>query len=436
MLWQIMLINMKKVIVQILLAGAVCLPLSGADWPQYRGPNHDGTSPEKFPTQWPAGGLRQIWKTPLHNGFSSFTVGDGKAYTLVTRESDDGNQETCLALDAATGKELWAAPMGVGSSKYDGGGDSGAPGNDKGDGPRTTPSYDEGKVYVCSSRLTLKCFNAADGKLIWTCDLMKEHGGRNIMWESAASPLVDGNLVFVAGGGPGESLLAFDKKDGHVVWKAEDEKMTQATPIATTILGERQVIFFTSKGLVSVAPKTGAVLWRYALPVTGAAGCSPVVSGDIVYASLSYGVGSGAVKIAKPDGTWTATEIWRVHSNDESSHWSTPVVLNGCLYGIFGQAKFATAPLECVDLNTGEVKWRKAGFGPGGVNLVDGKLLVLSNVGNLVLAKATPDAYTELARSHVLNGKCWNSVAISNGHIYARSTKEGVDLDFSSNPVN
>ncbi len=361
-----MLINMKKVIVPILLAGAVCLPLSGADWPQYRGPNHDGTSPEKLPTQWPAGGLRQIWKTPLHNGFSSFTLGDGKAYTLVTRESDDGNQETCLALDAATGKELWAAPMGVGSSKYDGGGDSGAPGNDKGDGPRSTPSYDDGKVYVYSSRLVLKCFNAADGKTVWSCDLMKEHGGRNIMWESAASPLIDGDLVFVAGGGPGESLLAFDKKDGHVVWKAEDDKMTQATPIATTIMGERQVIFFTAKGLVSVAPKTGAVLWRYALPVTGAAGCSPVVSGDIVYASLSYGVGSGAVKIAKPDGTWTATEIWRVHSNDESSHWSTPVVLNGCLYGIFGQAKFATAPLECVDLNTGEVKWRKAGFGPAG----------------------------------------------------------------------
>ena len=112
---------------------------------------------------------------------------------------------------------------------------------------------------------------------------MKQHTGRNIHWESAASPLIDGDLVFVAGGGPGESLLAFDKKDGHVVWKGQDETMTQATPVAATILGERQVIFFTSKGLVSVAPKTGTVLWRYTLPDNGAAGCSPVVSGDIVY---------------------------------------------------------------------------------------------------------------------------------------------------------
>jgi outer membrane protein assembly factor BamB len=431
-----MLITMKKTIVPVLLAGAVCLPLAGADWPQYRGPNHDAASPEKIPAAWPAGGLHQIWKTPLNCGFSSFVLGDGKAYTLVTRATEEGNQETCLALDAATGKELWAAPMGRGSSKYDGGGDSGAPGNDKGDGPRSTPAFDDGKVYVLSSILVLNCINAADGKPLWSCDLMKEHAGRNIHWENAASPLIDGDLVFVAGGGPGESLLAFDKKDGHVVWKAEDANMTQSTPVATTILGEHQVIFFTSKGLVSVVPKTGAVLWRFAYPASGAAGCSPVVAGDVVYVSLAYNVGSAAVKITKAGGAWTATEIWRVHGNDEANHWSTPVAVNGYIYGIFGQAKFATAPLECVDLATGQVKWQKSGFGPGGVNLVDGKLLVLSDAGDLVLVKAAPDAYSEMARAHVLSGKCWNSVAISNGRIFARSTKEGAALDFSSNPIN
>jgi len=431
-----MLINMKKVIVQILLAGAVCLPLSGADWPQYRGPNHDGTSAEKFPAQWPAGGLRQIWKTPLHNGFSAFTVGDGKAYTLVTRESDDGNQETCLALDAATGKELWAAPMGVGSSIYDGGGDSGAPANSGGDGARSTPAYDDGRVYAYSSRLVLKCLNAADGKQIWSCDLMKEHAGKKIQWESAASPLIDGDLVFVECGGPGQALLAFDKKDGHVVWQGQDDGLTQSTPVAATILGERQVIFFTGSGLVSVAPKTGAVLWRYPFSANGVAAASPVVAGDIVYLSKAYNAGSAACKIAKADGVFTATQIWKVPGNDQANHWSTPVAFNGYLYGLFGQAKHATAPLKCVDIATGTVKWSKAGFGMGGVTLVDGKLLVLSDAGDLVLAKAAPEAYTEMARAHVLDGKCWNSVAISNGHIYARSTKEGVNLDFSSNPVN
>ena len=426
---------MKTSFLPILLAGAVGLSLHGADWPQYRGPNHDGTSPERVPLKWPDSGLRQIWKTPLRNGFSSITLGDGKAFTLVTRDFDGGDQETCLALDANTGKELWAVGLGVGSSHYDGGGDQGVKGNDGGDGARSTPTFDDGKVYCYSSQMTLRCLNAGDGKEVWSCDIKKEHAGRNIQWESAASPLVEGDLVYVAGGGLGEGLLAFDKKDGHVVWKGQDDKMTQATPVAATILGKRQIIFFTSKGLVSVEPKTGDVLWRYAFPATGAAGSSPVVSGDVVYVSKSYGVGSGACKIAAaPSGgdvttPFVATEIWRVHNNAETSHWSTPVVSGGFLYGIFGQALHGSAPLQCVDLATGEIKWSKPGFGPGGVNLVGGNLLILSDAGDLVLAKAAPDAYTELDRSHILTGKCWNSMAISNGRIYARSTKEGVSLD-------
>jgi outer membrane protein assembly factor BamB len=153
----------------------------------------------------------------------------------------------------------------------------------------------------------------------------------------------------------------------------------------------------------------------------------------MVYFSKAYGLGSAACKIAKADGAWTATQLWKVAGNDEANHWSTPVIFNGYVYGIFGQAKFAAAPLECVDLATGAVKWTKAGFGPGGVTLVDGNLLVLSDTGDLVLAKASPDGFTELSRSHVLSGKCWNSVAVSNGRVYARSTKEGVGLDLSAN---
>jgi outer membrane protein assembly factor BamB len=423
----------KHCIIPALLAGAICLPSTGADWPQYRGPNHDGASAEKIPAKWPATGLKQVWKTPLKNGFSSFAIGDGKAYTLVTRDFPGGSQEACIALDAATGKELWAAPMGPGSAKYDGGGDSGAPGNNGGDGARSTPSYDDGKVYAMSSQMALKCFNAADGKQVWSCDLKTEHAGRNIHWDCAESPLVDGDLVFAAGGGAGQALLALDKKDGHVVWKGQDDEMTQATPVAATILGERQVIFLTSKGLVSVASKTGAVLWRLPVQGGGAAGASPVVSGDVVYVSRGYSVGAAACKITKTDSGFAAAQIWRVPGNDDANQWSTPVVVNGYVYGLFGQAAFATGPLKCVDLATGKIKWTKAGFGPGGINLVDGNLLVLSDAGDLVLVKAAPDAYTELARSHVLAGKCWNSVAISNGRIYARSTKEGVCLEIPSN---
>jgi outer membrane protein assembly factor BamB len=332
-------------------------------------------------------------------------------------------------LDANTGQEIWAAPLGI--AKYDGSGNNGTPDNKGGDGPRSTPSYDDGKVYTSSSRMVLNCLDAATGRQIWASDLIKEHAGLNIHWENAASPLVEGGLVFAAGGGSGQSLLAFDKNDGHVVWSGQDEKMTYSTPVAATILGERQVIFFTQSGLVAVAPKTGAVLWRYPFAMKVATAISPVVWGDTVYCSLAYGKGAGACKIAKTADGYTATQLW--FKQNLVNHWSTPVCAEGYLYGIYGQAKFGSAPLKCIELATGNERWSQDGFGPGGCTLVDGHVLVLSDAGDLVLVKATPGAYTEVARSHVLAGKCWNAPSISNGRIYARSTREGVSLDVSLN---
>jgi outer membrane protein assembly factor BamB len=181
--------------------------------------------------------------------------------------------------------------------------------------------------------------------------------------------------------------------------------------------------------LVSVAPKTGAVLWRYPFPYSVSAAISPVVSGDIVYCSEAYGIGSSACRISKSASGFAATRLWFQPANVIASHWSTPVCSKGYLYGLFGQAKFGQAPLKCVELATGRVMWSQPGFGPGGCTLVDGHVLVLSDAGDLVLVNATPTAYTESARSHVLAGKCWNYASISNGRIYARSTREGVSLD-------
>jgi outer membrane protein assembly factor BamB len=235
----------------------------------------------------------------------------------------------------------------------------------------------------------------------------------------------------VAGGGPGEALLAFNKNDGHVVWKGQDDKFTQSTPVAATILGVRQVIFFTQSGLVSVAPTTGDVLWRFPFRYATSTAISPVVCGDIVYCSAAYGVGTSACKITKTDGGFEAAQIWSQPANVLANHWSTPVFSEGYVYGISGQANFGKAPLVCVNATNGVVVWQHAGFGPGGCTLVNGNVLVLSDAGDLVLVKATPEAYQEVARSHVLAGKCWNSASVSDGHIYARSTREGVSLDVS-----
>jgi outer membrane protein assembly factor BamB len=416
------------------LAGLATIPfgfhLPAADWTQFRGPNHDGSSSETISLQWPQSGLPQVWKTPMQNGFSALTIGGGKVFTLVTREVDGADQEVCLALDANSGQEIWNQPLGI--AEYDAGGSKGAPDNDGGDGPRSTPTYDDGKVYTYSSRMILKCFDAASGKQVWAHNIIKEFGGKNIHWESAASPLIDGNSVFVVGGGVDESLLAFNKQSGELVWKGQSDPMTHSTPVAATILGQRQIIFYTQKGLVSVAPETGSVLWRYPIRFAGSAAMSPVVSGDLVYSSAAYGVGSSVCKISKTGDGFLATRIWYQPANMLASHWSTPVCDNGYLYGLFGQARFGQAPLKCVELATGRIMWSHDGFGPGGCTLVDGHVLVLSDAGDLILVKADPRSYTETARSHVLAGKCWNYASISNGRIYARSTREGVSLDASA----
>ena len=400
-----------------------------ADWTQYRGPNHDGISPEKIATQWPAAGPRQLWKTPLTGGFSSFAVGSSRAYTLVKRSIDGADQEVCVALDAATGKECWATPVGL--AKYDGGGDDGAKDNRGGDGPRSTPSLDGEAVYVLSAYLSLYRLEANSGKVVWVKELNREYGGKVIAWQNAASPLIDGDLLFVNANAPGNCLLALHKSDGSLAWKGQADKMTQASPVAATILSVRQIIFFAQSGLVSVAPLDGTVLWRYPFRYNVSTAASPVVAGDIVYCSAGYDVGSGAVKITRSGAAFTATELWRIPGNKFCNHWSTPVYRDGYLYGLFGFKEHGKCPLKCLDIATGKEVWSQEGFGPGGVLLVDGHVLVLGDKGQLVLAEATPKNYREVARCVAVSGKCWNAPALCNGRIYARSTQEGVCLDVS-----
>jgi outer membrane protein assembly factor BamB len=212
---------------------------------------------------------------------------------------------------------------------------------------------------------------------------------------------------------PGEALLAFDKNDGHVVWKGQDDMMTQSTPVAATILGVRQVIFFTQKGLVSVVPATGAVLWRFPFRYKTSTAISPVVCGDIVYCSAAYGVGTSACKISKTGMGLRRRRFGHQPANVLANHWSTPVYSQGYIYGISGQAKFGKAPLVCVEAATGKVMWSQAGFGPGGCTLVDGCVLVLSDAGDLVLVKATADGIPGSgAQPRAGAGKCWNAASV------------------------
>ena len=406
------------------------LPLlaPATDWPMYRGPKGDGSTPDKLPAVWPAAGPKQLWKVPSPNGFSSFAVGGGKCFTIEMRDIDGAPQEALVARDAASGKDAWVAALG--GAKYQGGGDSGAGDNKGGDGPRSTPTIAGNFIFTLNSNLVLQAFDAAAGKEAWKKDLVAEHHGRNISWSNAASPLLEGGLLYVAGGGPDESLLAIDPKDGKVVAKAFDEKMTHATPVAATIAGVRQVIFFVQSGLLAVEPKTLKELWRYSFPYKTSTAASPVVAGDIVYCSAGYDVGAGAVKVANAAGKWTAEEIYRSRGNKPiANHWSTPVVVGGNLYGMFQFKEYGNGPVKCVDIATGTVKWEQPGFGPGQVILAGDRVVALSDAGEIVVIDPKPDAYKEIARTKLIDGKCWTTPVVSGGRLYVRSTKEAACYD-------
>ena len=310
------------------------------------------------------------------------------------------------------------------------GGNAGAKGNTGGDGPRSTPTISDGKIYVYDADLNLFAFDAKSGKTLWKKRIEKDFDGRQIKWKNATSPIIDGNLVIVAGGGAGQTFLAFNKSSGDLVWKSGDTTLTHATPTIANIHGVRQVIFFMTSGLVGVDISNGKILWEQSHPFKVSTAASPIVDGEYIYCSAGYGVGGGLYKVAKSGSKFSSQNVW--FKKDVVNHWSTPVLHNGHIYGMFGFKKYGNGPLKCIELATGNEKWSSDGFGPGNVTLTgDGKLLALGDDGSLVVAEATPTSYKEIARAKVVSGKCWSTPTLAYGHIFARSTKEAICLNVS-----
>ncbi|MDP6740735.1 MAG: PQQ-like beta-propeller repeat protein [Planctomycetota bacterium] len=399
---------------------------SGSDWPQYNGPRHGrtvaGTLGKRLWTEAPP---TPEWTIETAAGFSSFTLAADLAFTLVGKDGE----EIVIALDARTGEEKWS--FATEAVKYDRGGGAGTEKNKGGDGPRTSVSYEDGRVFAMTSTLHLYCLDAKTGQRHWDVDLIEDHEGRNIMWQNAASPLLEGGLVIVAGGGPGESLLAFHQESGELCWKTADERITHATPIIATIHGVRQVIFYLRSGLVALRPSDGEELWRIEYPYRTSTAASPVVFEDVVYCSAGYGVGAGAFRLSVEDGQWSNESLWRKR-NDHMNHWSTPVCKEGFLYGMFSFKDYGDGPMKCVDIRTGEEKWSRDGFGPGNCILVGDDLVALTDAGEVVLVESTPEAYSEISRAPFLEGKCWSTPTFADGDLFIRSTTQGMRLDLSA----
>lgn len=420
---------MQAEILCLVLCVWVAASCPATDWPQYRGPTHDGVSTDRIKQQWTGSVTNALWRVPLTNGLSSLAVSGGRVFTQFQRKVGGQAKEICVALNATNGALLWTNVLD--DANYPGGG----VGPD--DGPRTTPSVAGDSVFVLTSYLKLYRLAASNGARIWLKDLRALYGGNVINWQNAASPLIEGGLIYVNGNCANtNTLLALRTSDGGLAWASQNEGMTHATPTLATIHGVRQIIFATQSGLVALNPITGALLWRFDYPFdyNTSLAVSPVVDEDLVFCcgAQGYSMGSFAARVDFTGNTWSATQLWAntgVYST-LASHWMTPVASQGFLYGQFGvqASDSASAQLKCVDLQTGEVKWSASNFGRGGTILVDGQILSLTETGFLVLVKTDPTAYTEVARFRAItnysssNNRCWNMPAVSDGRVYLRST--------------
>jgi outer membrane protein assembly factor BamB len=432
-----------------------------SDWPQYRGPATDGSSPDLISTIWPPNGPAVLWlNMSLTNGFSTFAVSQGRAFVLISKVNGSGQlRDYCVGIDAATGATIWEAE--IGEQPWDPGftGDGGAGSAPywKGDGPRTTPAVKDGRVVSLSGYylpnadpyLAMVCMNATNGSVLWSNELVSAYGASLISWDNAASPCLDGDLIFVNlnSSTNNQNLAAFSMADGSMAWSSQNENVTHATPVVATIQGVRQVVFATQTGLVSLERDTGTFLWKFTYPfasIDTSMGASPVVYGNMVYCTAAYGRGAAAARVDWTYTGWTTTQLYYKTGADGLNYrsiWMSPVCYKGYIYTLCGEnTTYLTTPLNCIELSTGDLKWATNNFGMGGLILVNTNLLVLTEDGQLVLVQPDPSAYQELTRyrafqfSYSSPGKCWISPAFSNGRIYAHSTRGGVCLDVSVPP--
>ena len=401
-----------------------------ADWPQYRGPLHDGSTSEQIRTNWNTTPPRVLWRKNLSPGWSSIVVSGGRAFTQVRRTAGGGPKEFCVALDATTGAELWAREVdrGVYSDL--------AGYNDNLDGPRSTPSVDGNFVYVLTSYMKLICLRTDTGAVVWRRDFIAEFPGTNVIeWQNAASPLIVGDLIYLNANVPGFRLTAVRKVDGQTEWRGTDDLMTHATPTWAVLGGIPQVVFLTGSGMVGLDPSSGSILWRYPFtPSSTSTAATPIASGDLIYASAAYGRGAWTGRVRRNGGSFVVSETNFRQSTANQNHWASPILHEGRIYSIVERS---SRSLGCYDPIGRTNAWTTAVVGsgnPGFASVIKaGNLLVvLTEGGELVLVDPTPAAYRELGRFQALSEYCWNPPAISNGRLYARSSSEIIALEVAT----
>lgn len=415
---------LKQFCFTLCLLTSVC---AASDWPSWRGDKRDGhvapgvPVPEKLPAE-----AKILWRTSVAEGFASPVVGGGQ---LVFLDYIDA-KETVRALDAATGKDLWKAPLDA--SHKDG----------FGTGPRCTPVIDVAgkKVYAQSTKGELQCLDAADGKQIWRKNFTTDFGQVFIGEKGDASgaqrhgnsgsPLLDGDNLIVLAGGKEASVVCLNKNTGALIWKSEDDLAGYGPPVILELAGKRQVVVFTAIALIGLNPADGKLLWRVPMKTRlGRHVTAPVAIGDVVSVA-SHQLGLLGIKITKDADAFKAEQIFQ--NKEAAFNFASHVAVGNHFYGVGNASK-----VMCVDAAKGEIAWDQTGVLKTSMDkayaafTVMGKnILTLTDTGELVMFAADPAAYKEIGRLQV-SGFNWCNPAYADGRLYIR---EKMDANNKKDP--
>ena len=392
---------------------AAGVTLVAQDWPQFLGPHRNGTyGGPPIADGWPTGGPTKVWERQVGAGFAGPAV-VGDRLILFHRI---GRDEVVEALDTETGETIWRYDYPT-SYRDDFGFD---------EGPRSVPVVVDGRVYTFGAQGQLHAVDLETGEGIWSRDTHALYDVRKGFFGAAGSPLVEDGRVIANVGGRRGGIVAFDANTGDELWTATNDEASYSSPVGATFGGRRYALFFTRNGLVGLDPESGDVLlqkrWRSRIGASVNA-ATPLIVGDLVFISASYGTGAALLRV---DGE-TLVDEW---TGDEtmSNHYATAVVHDGVLYGYHGRQEYSPS-LRAVDLRSGEVYWTAERFGGGTLTLAGDRLLILRESGELVLAEASRDGLSQLARAQILPGVVRAYPALADGRFYARNTDTLVAMD-------
>ena len=440
--------SLPSALAAVIAISLYCSTACGDDWPGWMGPSREGVYRETgIIDEVPASGLKVKWRTPIHGGYAGPAAADGRVFVFdYQKQSGEAfnnpgerarleGTERLTALDATTGEPLWQHAYECAYSiSYPA-------------GPRCTPTVDGDHVYILGSEGDLKCLRVSDGEVVWSRSLTRDFAAEVPLWGFAAHPLVDGDLLYCMVGGAGQGVVAMEKQTGKVRWKALDANSGYCPPSIIEAGGTRQLIIFHPTAIESLDPANGSSHWSIPIkPSYDMSIARPVVEGNLMYASAIH---TEAVLIELASDRPAATERWRGEpKNAVHCGISTPMFASGVIYG----TDCNEGSLIAVSSKDGSRLWQTfEATKPGEKRFIkhgtafitrlgdSDRALLMSETGDLLMARLTAAGFEELGRFHVLEptSECfgravvWSYPAYANRTAYIRNDKEIVAVDLA-----